>query len=372
MLTFCISTNATIITNKESINNQEINLHYNFFKPTINSIQVNGRTFDTIKMNELENIGKIGEPSLPIKGAYILLPMNSEVEDITVTGYKNELDGNYNINIVRKTDVTYDPVITYEKNKLYPENIYEKIDVFSFRGYNILVLNIHPVQYSPEKGQILYYTSIEISIDLKEKPVDNHYLRFLEKDEETLLKLVDNPEVITSYHNQEFNKDTFSSEMDLLILTKEEFKSGFQTLSDFHNDQGVQTMITTLSEIEANTPQDIKNYIESAYTTFGIEYVLLGADVPEIPVHYVEAYNPALKKNELIPSDQWYGNIDGDLIPELAVGRACVDDLNDVSNFVSKTIRYINDSSVETYDKCLMVGQKLMPLSFGPIDDITE
>lgn len=363
ILTFCISINAT--SNNESMKNKEINIKYNFSKPIIDSIQVNGKTFDTIEMKGLENIGKIDEPNLPIKGAYILIPMDSEVKDITVTGHKTELSGKYNINLVRKTDMTYDPINIYEKNQLYPENIYEKIDVFSFRGYNILVLNIHPVQYSPESGQIFYYGSIEISIELSTTSVDKQYLRFLEKDEETLLKIIDNPEVVSSYHNQESNIDTSASDMDLLIITKDEFKSGFQTLSDFHNNRGLETMITTLSEFDSNTPEDIKNYIESTYNSFGIEYVLLGADVPEIPVNYMEAYNPALKKYELIPSDQWYGNVDGDLIPEIAVGRACVDDINDVSNFVSKTISYINDSSVETYDKCLMVGQKLMPLTFG-------
>ena len=117
ILIFCISVIAT--SNNESMNNKEINIKYNFSKPIIDSIQVNGKTFDTIEMKDLENIGKIDEPNLPIKGAYILIPMDSEVKDITVTGHKTELSGKYYVNLVRKTDMTHNPIKIYEKNKLY-------------------------------------------------------------------------------------------------------------------------------------------------------------------------------------------------------------------------------------------------------------
>ncbi len=371
MISFCVSTNANIITKNKSIEADEIKLVYDFEKPTIKKVFSNSEIFDRINIKGLENNGNQGKPNLPVKGAYILIPNGKTVEDININCEKNKLNGKYLIEPVSKKTIISDeekivPKIdskTYEMDTLFPSKPYEKIEIFSFRGYNILVLNIYPVQYLPSKKEIYYHNFIEFNIKLSnEKNKNNDYLRNLEKDSFEVSKIVDNPSYISSYNSNHLKA---SNNMDLLILTTEELKSGFQPLSNYHNNNGIKTVIKTMSDIEGDTSEDVKDFLKDSYNNLGISYVLLGSDVPNIPVHYVEAYNPALRQNEMIPSDQWYSLLDDDMMPEVYIGRACVDDLTEVSNFVSKTISYISSNSVENYDKCLMVGQKLMPLTYG-------
>jgi len=372
ILTFCVSTNAKI-TNKDEIKDQGINIKYDFSKPYFEKISIDGESFNQIRLNGIENIGKPGAPYLPTKGAFILLPKDKQVEKINVFGEKHSLNGRYFIgpasktNIIsnneKHTELKYD-FETFDKNDFYLGKLFEIVDIFSFRGYNILVLNLYPIQYLHDKGKISYYSSLNVEIKLKDGKTDNYFLRYLEKDEVSVSEIVDNPSVISSY-TKESNVYMSSGSHSLLIITTDALKSGFQTLVDYHNNNGVNTIIKTMSDINGNTASDVKDFIIGAYNEYGIEYVLLGSDEPNIPVHYSEAYNPALRQNELIPSDQWYCLFDDDLMPEIHIGRACVDNLDEVNYFVTKTIDYLSDTNIEDYDSCLMVGQKLMPLTYG-------
>ena len=371
VLTFCISTNAKI--SKVDDNNQDIKVSYHFSKPSFEKMDYEDQVFDQIKIKELENTGKPGVPSLPLKGAFILIPSNKKVKDINVYGEKHTIDGNYLINPVSKAFINsndkqdiklkYDFDL-FDKNKFYPDRIFDNIDVLNFRGYKILILNLYPVQYQFKYGKINYYSNLNVEIELEDDKSSNNFFRGLEKDEIAVGKIVDNPEIISSY-NIKTNVNLLNDGYDLLIITTDDLKTGFQTLVDYHNNNGVNTIVKTMSDLQGNSPLDVKNFIIDSYNQYGIEYVLLGSDEPDIPVHYSEAYNPALRQDELIPSDQWYCLFDDDLMPEINIGRACVDNLDEVDNFVTKTINYASNTDVEEYDSCLMVGQKLLPLTYG-------
>jgi len=372
VFTFCVSTNAKI-TKKEN-NGQTLNLSYDFSKPYFVKIHMEEDSFDQIKIKELENIGKPGTPSLPSKGAFILIPENKKIVDINVLGEKHHIDGEYSINPVGKTIINsytndnfklnYNFDI-FDKKNFYPGKTFDKVGIFNFRGYTILVLNLYPIQYLQDNGKINFYPRLNVKIELEDQKSVDTYFRGLKKDGVSVSEIVDNPTILSSYNKSKnvffSNDDTY----DFLIITTDNLKSSFQTLVDYHNNNGVRTFIRTISDIEGDTPSDVKNFIKSCYNEYGIEYVLLGSDVPGIPVHYVEAYNPALRHYESIPSDQWYCLFDDDLMPEITIGRACVDNFDEVDNFVLKTINYLDNTDVEDYDSCLMVGQKLMPLTYG-------
>ncbi len=371
ILTFCVSTNAKI-TKKED-ENQKINILYDFSKPYFEKININGQTFDQIKIKGLENIGKPGTPSLPSKGSFILIPKDKKVINIHVFGEKHGIDDKYYINPATKTIINSDNnedfklkynFKSFDKNNFYPGKIFDRVGVLDFRGYSILVLNLYPVQYLKNNGKINYYSTLDVEIELEDKQTSNNYFRDLQKDEIYVSKIVDNPSVLSSYHKKS-NVYSSSESYDLLIITTDDLRSGFQTLVDYHNNNSVNTIIKTMSNLQGNTTHDLKEFIKNCYNEYGIEYVLLGSDEPDIPAYYTEVYNPALKQNELIPNDQWYCLFDDDLMPEINIGRACADNLDEVDIFVKKTINYLSDTNIEDYDNCLMVGQKLAPLTYG-------
>jgi hypothetical protein len=156
------------------------------------------------------------------------------------------------------------------------------------------------------------------------------------------------------------NFGTLEDGYDMLILTTDGLKEGFVPLANAHTSTGVVTRIKTLSDVGGNTPEAIKDFIREEYQNCNIEYVLLGGDSAAIPVKYVLSRAPRSKTIQ-IPSDQWYANLNNELEPdpgEIAIGRACVDNAEEVANFVFKTLEYINRDENDYY-KVLLVGEDL-------------
>jgi len=53
-----------------------LTITYNFAYPEIKKININGFEYDQITVKDAPCFGNPGEPFLPMKGAYILLPKN--------------------------------------------------------------------------------------------------------------------------------------------------------------------------------------------------------------------------------------------------------------------------------------------------------
>ena len=118
---------------------------------------------------------------------------------------------------------------------------------------------------------------------------------------------------------------------------------------------------------------------------WGIEYVLIGGDdtVVPAPILWVSGMDENVTYYEdSMPADLYYACLDGpynydgddnwgepndgerggdvDLIAEVYVGRACVDNTTEVNNFVTKTIAYINkDLENEFYTRINLAGEYL-------------
>jgi hypothetical protein len=172
---------------------------------------------------------------------------------------------------------------------------------------------------------------------------------------------------------------------DLLIITTDSLKSGFEPLKEAHDATGVLTVIKTLTDVGSSDLESIRNYISDAYTNWGVKYVLIGGDsnIVPAPILWVSGMDEDVTYYEdYMPSDLYYACLDGpynydgdgnwgephdgtdggdvDLIAEVYVGRACVDNAADVNNFVTKTVAYINKNPDDEYlDKVCLVGEYL-------------
>jgi hypothetical protein len=177
---------------------------------------------------------------------------------------------------------------------------------------------------------------------------------------------------------------------DFLILTTDEFKNSFKPLKNAHDSEGIKTEIRTLRDIslfpDSITPEDIRDFIRDEYLNSGIEYVLLGGDADTVlaKMLYVFGLDEGTKPYETeMPSDLYYACLDGpynfdgddkwgeptdgedggdvDLLAEVYVGRACVDNIDDAERFVDKTIAYIysHQNDDDYLKKFLFAGERL-------------
>ncbi len=360
-----------------------------FTQPIVNDIQLDGNKYHQIQLNGLSNGGSPGEPLLPMKAVRLLLPPKTTVETIQIHSSSPEI-----ISLAHQIEPAGEPVplsqmksasppqpdpLVYNSSDPFPGELFKKGGTYYFRGYSVLVITLFPVQFLPTKNKIRYYSEITVSVDLQsnEKRKSPLY-RGLETDKTDILNKIDNPEVIHSYDSE--NSISIAS-YDLLIITDDQFKEAFAPLKHAHEFLGNPTIIQTLTDIGSDNPEDIRDFIRDAYLNWGIQYVLIGGDSHIVPTAKLTSYQT------LIPSDLYYACLDGtfnydndeywgeptdgesggdvDLIAEVYVGRACVDDCVDVKTFVNKTIAYMTkNSSLEYYDNVLLVGENL---GFGGI-----
>ena len=391
-----IISSLSIITSVESQDDEnKITLTYFFGEPRISKIEISNEIFDHIEIEGLSNSANSGDPYLPSKGVNILIPFGKKVDSIQIKSVnKIFLGKGYNVepmeDIFKLSEIDNIHFIknkeTYSSNTEFPGLIFEEIGTYGFRGYEILILKLNPVQYIPNTGELTYFSEITLSINLIEDNQINLLYRNLNKDKNRVADMVDNAE-ITSTYSQAINPPIL--DYDLLIITTTSLKDGFEQLKTFHDATGTDTIIKTTTDIGSNDPDVLRSYITTAYTDWGIEYVLIGADddiIPAkdlfVPTSYLwgDFVNPFADVEESMPSDHYFGCLDGpynydgddrwgepvdgsgggdvDLVAELYVGRAPVGSISEVENFIVKTIYYMfsNDAYL---DDVLMVGEFL-------------
>jgi len=374
----------------------QITLSYSFETPVIEKIEIGDDVYDRVNMSDAPCGGNPGEPRLPGKGAYILLPQGTKVNEIKVTpGERVCLGNGFMVEPVGKgVPLSYNGSVPlpkpdeeiYRSSDIFPEKLYSRIGTYSFRGANIIVLKLHPVQYIPASGELFYYPDLTISVNTIEDEDVNPLYRGLERDIAEFSKKVDNSDVVTTYI--QIGSGTGSTdEYDLVIITTDSLKDGFEPLKNAHEAEGVKTLIYTVEDVYSeysgvDNAEKIRNFTRDAYLNWGTEYVLLGGDIDVVPARflYVEAWKNGT--NTIAPADLYYGCLDGtynydgddrwgeptdgenggdvDLRAEVYIGRACVGNESEVSNFVMKTLAYEQTPIDDPYlRKALMVGEYL-------------
>ena len=84
MSIFLLTTIFSVFSSAEKNDDKNINLSYIFEKPSIKQIMIENELYDEVTLKDISCFGNPGEPYLPVKGAYILLPQNTIVDKIIV------------------------------------------------------------------------------------------------------------------------------------------------------------------------------------------------------------------------------------------------------------------------------------------------
>lgn len=376
---------------------QLISTTYVFSEPIHNEIQIEDMIYDQIIIEGLSSFSDPGEPCLPVKGAYILLPPDSQIIDITIETSNKVTIPLDNLVLPSSNPVPSSSYLTqltpqpdpqiYSHDGIYPTELYTHIGTYRLRGYQIAVVRLHPVQYEPKEHVLYAYAEMKITISVETTLQNSPLYRGISKDEDLIDRKVDNSWMAEHWYL--FESLTLDDPYDLLILTDDEFSKGFEPLRDIHEQQGIRTHIKTLSDISLLpgqiTSESIRSFIKDEYLEHGIEYVLLGGDIDIIPARMLYVYGKDEERwpmDTILPADFYYGCLDGpfnsdedtkwgephdgendgdvDLFAEVFVGRACVDSTRDVGYFVNKTISYLTMDSTNMYlSNVLLLGEYL-------------
>jgi hypothetical protein len=162
-------------------------------------------------------------------------------------------------------------------------------------------------------------------------------------------------------------KDT-SNTTDYLIIAPEVFKEDSQTLADYRKNQGLKTMLVELEDImdEFNdgiySPDAIRDLLSYAYhnwTSVPRYVVLVGEgsfDYKNNQGHGDHIMPPIMiaTPQGLFPSDNHFADVDGDHVPEMAIGRLPVVTPEELQSVINKIMVY-ESSGVGTWTEHILM-----------------
>ena len=132
---------------------------------------IGGPVYDSVRMQGLPRHGAPGEPILPFKTTKILIPQSKDVQSVDVTASDRKvLRGKFNVEY-GKTPIPFSSNITvddqfdqaiYGSANPFPGVLFSQKSGYHFRGYKILTLKLHPVQYIPKTGELFNFETARI------------------------------------------------------------------------------------------------------------------------------------------------------------------------------------------------------------------
>lgn len=352
----------------------------------------------TVEMDGCVIAGSPGEPALPVYGVRLLLPPGEVITSIEITSTSGriitdegiELDPiqePYPISFPGPINPTPGDPAIYGSDELFPKELTTGMQSHFMCGYSIGYFSLYPVQYRPVSGEISYFPSItvEITTSTSAEAVEAHgqNYRGSAADRNRLQGKVENPEESVSYGA--LIEGTDDPNIPYLLITTASMADFFIPLLEFKNTCGYPTEMVMMSEILSNysgmDDQDkIRNCIMDYYQNFNTSYVLLGADDEFLPHRGLYATLSGEIDYD-IPGDIYYAGLDGnwdydgdgifgetgegDLVAEVIIGRAAVDDVVEAINFTYKQLLYQSNPVVGELELGLMVGEDLGWITWG-------
>ena len=308
-------------------------------------------------------LGEPGMPLVPYRVAEILLPQGATLKDVKVKHGNPVVQKGFEIPWGQPPcTFSHTPVkvgkseAVYNSNGWYLGKTFDIVSVESFKGFDILLVHLYPVDYQLKSGTVKFYPKLTVEVQFG-KGLKNKMYRGLAADKAAVADMVDNVEVLGTYEDGE----TPLATEEYIIITNDTMQSTFQDLADwkanFVNGASVYTTTWIYSNYSGTENQiKIRNFIIDKYTNNGTRYVLLGGDVSAVPYRgfYVstggytdydmaaDMYYGHLDGSHNSDGDSYYGEVndDVDFYADVAVGRAPVDNATEAAAFVNKVIAY--------------------------------
>ncbi|HKH43923.1 MAG TPA: SdrD B-like domain-containing protein [Thermoanaerobaculia bacterium] len=176
-------------------------------------------------------------------------------------------------------------------------------------------------------------------------------------------------------------EDIFTGSADYLVITHPDFAAGVEPLVEHRESQGLSTQVVDVDQIYENLsngmvdPEAIRQYVAFAAREKGTRYVVLvGGDSYDyknylgvgslsfIPSLYVPAAGLSF-----VPADPLFGDVDGDSVPDVPVGRLPVRTSQELAAVVAKTLAYEAKSYPRTFLAASDLTDSVERISFSQI-----
>lgn len=339
--------------------NSTINIDYNVNAVTIEESNREGLDGQFITLTGIQIANTAGAPDLPSSSTFVAIPNGAQPSIQLVSSKTKVIEG---VDLIPAPIPQLDnddskPIYEkdmdiYGQNAYYPATPYQISEVMTVRGVEMVKVGVMPFQYNPVTKQLIVYEDLELQLsyeggngtygDIRYRtPEWDQILQDMLLNRDALPEVDFGEKLRKHYENRE-------SGCEYLIITPDnaEFVQLANTIKEFRTNQGIPTMVRTVSQCGGNTCGILRNYIRNAYNNWDMPpaaLLILGdhdTDGTKGIVSFTmnnhpggDGYNPYI-------SDHAYAIMGNNLMPDIIVGRITGRDYDEMWHMIKKDLDY--------------------------------
>lgn len=317
----------------------------------IDDVEVNEETYQILNIPGYSSTLEIGLPQIPVIRKTIAIP--SDVHSFSINTIDSSCTDSIGYNIYPFQNPEFDSnnedfVINedfYKLNTFYPVSLVFADNISYWRNIEIISIQINPVMYNPNTTELKIFDYILLEINYDSTGFTSKTMSPIFSN--LAKNIILNSDSIKIDKTDEKDK---SSGFNYLAIVHPPLENAVKPLIDWKHKKGLKSKLVNTS-ITGITANNIKNYITNFYSSNpDLEYVLLVGDIDDLP--WCSFWG-------VTGSDYWYGDIAGDIYPELAVGRISAVNSAEVTQQINKIISYEKNPPIGDWlNKALLVAHK--------------
>jgi gingipain R len=308
-----------------------------------------------------------GEPELPRIARSVAIPADrrmalrvvhaehEELCDVDIAPSKGNL-----LRTVDPADVPFEWGPAYELDAFLPEALVETGAPYILRDVRGMVVTLHPARYNPASRCLRVYRRVVVEL-VPDGPDDVNALDETRTHPSAAFESIYRAHFVNRAPDLPQPYPPVTDEGSMLVICHDEWMSNMQPFANHKNSIGIPTTIVGVSTI-GNSPTTIKSYIQSAYSTSDIAFVLLVGDGAQVGVPTASGGS----------SDPTYSKLAGnDDYPDVLVGRFSAQTAADVDTQVQRTIAYetLPATTQDWFRKGVGIGSEEGPGDDNEMDD---
>ena len=321
-------------------------------------------------------LGIEGEPDLPHMLLRIALPTGCRADNVTITNCVfDTLPSTYAIVPVTPVlcSIDAEPAFPlpdehiYASSSFYPANLLEIWQSGILWGIPLASAWIRPIQWNPATGELRVLRMLELAVEYEEAQIQPDIRARTQWSEdrarEILCSFVLNPGD-AGYSGATILDPKQLEYGQYVVITCPEYQLPMQELADWKTAKGIPTSIFTTDWVSGHYPcidlqQSVRAFLTDCITE-GVDFVLLVGDNDVFEARFAHPFPSAIyphpsdlyyaDNNDTEPGfDMWDSNGNGrwgepddnvEWHPDLWVGRASVNSIEEAEIFVDKVLIY--------------------------------
>ena len=319
----------------------QVDLEFELNELTMTPVQIGAETYVRVQLDEGGRLQEKGEPDLPVITRAVQVPNEGvirmrwqvldyeDVPNVLIAPSKGPVS-----RAIHYADVPYEFAATYAGSAGWPEQAVTMSEPYIIRDCRGVTVRVCPFQYFPERRILRVFRKVAVQVICKGTGgINKLTVSRAERADTPLFQTIYTQRFI-NYTPETRRYTPLERKGRMLIIAADSLAETVEPLAAWRNQMGIPTDVVNLSGI-GSTAEEVKAYVQAAYDTNNLAYLLLVGDGEDMP------YPLANSGDDRGASDPSYSKLAGaDDYPDILVGRFSGSTTQQIATMVERTISY--------------------------------